>query len=143
MRRHDRHRHSNPSRRARRGLLTALIVGVVAIGVAAPAAAQGPDPARLAAAGWFCFSHTPEAVHCLPDGDAVLSGEAATSTILTFAADTNEFWGTELLIRQDLYHGQPCPQDDVGGQPTTYIPLSALGLPLPYFVCHHFDSPLT
>ena len=124
-----------------------LVVAAVAAGLAfavpvSSAAAHGHDPAQLEAAGWFC-RHTPVVVHCFPDGDAVLSGPAAASIVVTFAADTDEFWGTELLIREDLYHGQPCPRDNVNGQPGTYIPLSALGLPLPYYVCHHFDSPLT
>ncbi|MDX1619700.1 MAG: hypothetical protein R3320_01830 [Nitriliruptorales bacterium] len=112
--------------------------------MAAPALARGPSPERLDDAGWFCFSHVPEAVHCLPDGDALARG-APTSIILTWGTATGDFWGTELLIHEDLYNGQPCPQDDVGGEPTTYIHLSELPepLPLPYYVCHHFESPLT
>ncbi len=124
-------------------LLVVLAAAVAALAMNVAPAAAGPDPDRLEQAGWFCFSHVPEAVHCLPDGEAVQSGEANTSTILTWGTGTGEFWGTELLVHEDTYKGQPCPQDEVDGEPTTYIHLSDLGLPLPYFVCHHFESPLT
>lgn len=120
-----------------------LVMAVVVALMAGPAAAQGPDPDRLDDAGWFCFGHTTAAIHCLPDGDAVFSGEATSSVILTWDADTREFWGTELLLHEDTYNQQPCPQDEVNGEPTTYLHLSDLGLDLPYFVCHHFESPLT
>lgn len=122
--------------------LAATVVAFLAM-IAAPAAASGPSPDRLDQAGWFCFSHVPEAVHCIPDGEAVLSGEATASTILTWGTETGQFWGTELIVHEDRYNGQPCPQDEVGGEPTTYIHLSDLGLELPYFVCHHFESVLT
>lgn len=117
------------------GLLVSLVTGT--------ALAGGPDPDRLAQAGWFCFGHTTAAIHCLPDGDAVFTGEAKSSTILTWGTATGDFWGTELLIHEDLYNGQPCPQDRVNGEPGAYIHLSDLGLGLPYYVCHHFESPLT
>lgn len=131
-------------RRGRRRLLVAASTMAVVVGLlAGPAAAAGPDPDRLADAGWFCFGHTTAALHCVPDGEALFSGQAATSTVLSWGTATGEFWGTELLIREDLYNGQPCPQDDVEGEPGTYLHASKLGSPLPYFVCHHFESPIT
>lgn len=111
--------------------------------IAGPAAGRGPDPDRLAQAGWFCFGHDAAAIHCMPDGEAVETGQAKSSLIMTWGTATGEFWGTELLIHEDLYNDQPCPQDLVNGERSTYIPLKDLGLPLPYVVCHHFDSPLT
>lgn len=105
---------------------------------AGSALGRGVDPGKLENAGWFCFP-AQGFVHCVPDGDAVFSGEANASTVLAFEGD--EFLGTELLIHQDLYNGQPCPQDEVTGGDGGYIDLSGQGLP--YFVCHHFDSPAT
>ncbi len=110
---------------------------------AGPAAAAGPDPERLEQAGWFCFGHGAPALHCVPDGEALLTGEAATSSVLSWGTETGEFWGTELLIHEDLYNGQPCPQDEVDGEPGEYIHVTDLGNPLPYYVCHHFESPIT
>lgn len=130
-----------PFKSIRRLAAVVSVAALFAAVIAGPAAADGPDPERLAEAGWFCFPHF--VTHCLPDGDRVLSGEAATSLIMTWGTD-GEFWGTEFLIHEDLYNGQPCPPDTLeGGEPGAYIPLSDLGLPLPYLVCHHFDSPFT
>ncbi|HZD22145.1 MAG TPA: hypothetical protein VE569_01910 [Acidimicrobiia bacterium] len=122
---------------------TALFAAVVA----GPAAADGPSPESLAGAGWTCFPHF--VIHCVPDGDALFSGEADTVLIMTFGND-GEFWGTEFLIREDLYNGQPCPQDPLtflgNGESGAYLYLPELEpepVPLPYYVCHHFDSPFT
>lgn len=126
-------------------LATVVITLLLALGMtlgmtaASASANQGVSPAKLTKAGWFCF--TERATHCLPDGDAVFSGEAASSVIMSFSADGKEFWGTELLIHRDHYNGQRCPQDEVAGGEGAYIDLSSEGLP--YFVCHHFESPLT
>lgn len=136
------------TRSTRRRLVIISAVALLVAMISTPAAGSGPDPDRLAQAGWFCFGHEDPAIHCLPNGgDGVFSGEAASSLIMTWGTATGEFWGTELLIHEDLYNGQPCPQDSLDqlgdGEPGAYIHLSDLGLPLPYFVCHHFDSPFT
>ncbi len=135
--------HTTQQRERRRLLVATSTVAMVVGLLAGPAAAAGPDPGQLADAGWFCFGHTTAAFHSVPDGEALFSGQAATSTVLTWGTATGEFWGTELLVHEDLYKGQPCPQDDVGGEPGAYLHASELGSPLPYFVCHHFESPIT
>lgn len=134
------------SMRTTKRMLVTLSAAALAVAmIAAPASARGPSPDRLEQAGWFCFEHF--VIHCLPNGgEGVLTGHAESSLIMTWGTDTQEveFWGTELLIHEDLYNGQPCPQDPFdGGEPGAYIHVSDLGLPLPYFVCHHFDSPFT
>lgn len=134
------------SMRTTERMLVILSAAALAVAmIAAPASARGPNPDRLEQAGWFCFGHEDPAIHCLPNsGEGVFTGEAESSLIMTWGTATGEFWGTELLIHEDLYNGQPCPQDPLnGGEPGAYIHLSDLGLPLPYFVCHHFDSPFT
>lgn len=137
------HRTMLPTAGLRRMLAVAAAATMVVALSAGPATARGPDPERLEQAGWFCFGHGAPAFHCVPDGEALLTGEAATSTVLSWDGETGEFWGTELLIHEDLYNGQPCPQDEVGGETGDYIHVTDLGNPLPYYVCHHFESPIT
>ncbi len=136
------HRTMHPTTGVRRMLATAAAAAMLLALSTGPAAAAGPDPDRLEQAGWFCFGHEAPAFHCVPDGEALLSG-APASTVLSWDGETGEFWGTELLIHEDLYNGQPCPQDEVDGEPGEYIHVSELGSPLPYYVCHHFESPIT
>ena len=110
----------------------------------------GPPADNLARAGWTCFEHL-DAWHCGPNVDDILAGaEPDTVMLMTWGFDENgeptEFLGTELLVHADIYNGQPCPQDprdDLGGAPGAYIDVADLGVPMPYFVCHHFDSPNT
>lgn len=60
--------------------------------------------------------------------------------VMTFGPD-GEFWGTEHAIHHHLYSGQPCPQDEVTGGDGSYIDVSStVG---PYYICHHFESPIT
>lgn len=126
----------------RRLLVLATGMAMVMAMTAGTALGRGVEPDKLERAGWSCFP-AQGVVHCVPDGDAVFSGDANTSIVLAFAPTGNQtdFLGTELLIHQDLYNGQPCPQDEVTGGDGSYIDLSGMGLP--YFVCHHFDSPAT
>lgn len=127
------------------GLIAALVVlFVAALAVGQPAAAKGTSPAQLTKAGWDCFVPAPgDVVHCAhPGGLArVLSGDAETMTFKVFdttdpAATEAPFLGTELIIRADLFHGQPCPRDPPSMQYTYLLPL----LGLDYFACHHYDS---
>lgn len=123
----------------------AAMIGLLLVVTAGQASAkgQGLTADKLERAGWTCIDqagHLP--TPCLPDADAVFSGQARSSTILTFGPDGQEFWGTEHLLHRDLYNGQPCPQDEVAGGDGGYLDLRPLN-GLPYFVCHHFDSPVT
>jgi hypothetical protein len=111
---------------------------------AAPASAGGVNPATLARQGWSC-ADVVHAVHCIPPGVTakVFSGQAEAFSVLVF--DTRDpqdgdaaLLGTEFNIRGDLFRaGRPCPTD--GGQ-YTYLP--DIGVPLDYYGCHRFDSPL-
>jgi hypothetical protein len=114
----------------------ALVVLMVV--VAAPAAARGVSPATLGNAGWFCFPVPGLGVHCVKDAEGLFSGESDAVSVMIFegtdpASRNAEFLGTELLIHDHLFAGQPCPQD--GG---AYFDLSGEGLP--YFACHHYDT---
>lgn len=121
-------------------LLTTLLLALGTF--ARPVSANGDvSPEKLEKAGWTCISPDPRAVHCIKDIEAVFAGEARSATLMSFDAETGEFWGTELALHQDLYNGQPCPLDEVHGGDGSYVNVSDRGLA--YFVCHHFESPLT
>jgi hypothetical protein len=131
-----------------RRMILLVMTLILALGTAGAVSANGGgvSPEKLEEAGWDCFMNPmdPSIVPCVKDLEAVFAGEGNTHTVLTFKVQTDgtvAFLGTELFMHQDLYNGQPCPQDEVSGGDVTYIDLSGLGLD--YFVCHHFESPLT
>lgn len=118
------------------------VIAVLGLFVAAgPAGAHGVSPAKLGNAGWTCFNVPDLGVHCVPpasDFPPSIDAPPASVTVRVFDTDNPtatdaDFLGTELLIREDLFHGQPCPQD--GG---VYHELF-LG-PLTYYACHHYDT---
>ncbi|HEY4705691.1 MAG TPA: hypothetical protein VII27_08170 [Thermoplasmata archaeon] len=124
---------------SRLGVIAALgVLFVLALAVVPPAAASGVSPAKLTKAGWDCIVVF-GALHCAPPGGfaRVLSGTAETMTFLVFGTTTEApFLGTELIIRADLFHGQPCPQDPPSMEYTYLFPLIGLD----YYACHHYDS---
>ena len=140
-----------------RKTLTWLIGGSTAVAatvslLAAPslASAGGVNPDTLARQGWSC-ADVVHAVHCIPPGVAakVFSGQAEAFTVLVF--DTRDpkdgdaaLLGTEFNIRADLFRaGRPCPTDPTpSGEPGHYTYLPDIGVPLDYYGCHRFDSPL-
>jgi hypothetical protein len=136
-----------------RKIITWLIAGgaavVATVGLmAAPSSASpgGLSPGALSEHGWGC-ADVVHAVHCIPPGlvAKVFSGQPPPAfTVLVFdtrdATDTDApFLGTEHNIRADLFHGQPCPTDPPSFQ---YTFLPDIGVPLNYYGCHRFDSPL-
>jgi len=123
---------------------TGFPAGAAAAKAASPSAG-GVSPATLTRAHWDCL-FVVHAVHCLRPGafDAIGAGTAVTFSVLVF--DTNDpasqnapFLGTEFNIRADHFHGQPCPTDPPSGQ-YTYLP--DIGVPIDFYACHRFDSPL-
>jgi hypothetical protein len=98
------------------------------------------SPADLMARGWDCrpAPTIPNRTTCSPPNQAhpiTLPGpppppdRPATFTLLVF--DSGVFIGTDLLIRSDLYHDQPCAS--LGG-PFRYI--SRIG----YYECVHLGA---
>ncbi|MFW6195443.1 MAG: hypothetical protein ACOC5M_02865, partial [Chloroflexota bacterium] len=108
-------------------LLAAFVLTLGVTSGVASAQGGGLSPEKLDNAGWFCFVEA-GITHCIPDEESVFAGEAVSSIVMAFEED-EEFLGTELLIHQDVYNGQPCPQDDVSGGDGGYIDLSGEGLP--------------
>lgn len=102
--------------------------------VLSPAAdARGPSHIKLAEHGWMCITTGPNNwVHCFPPGN---SASDVTTTVRVFDTtdleEDGDLLGTELLIHDRVFHGQPCPQD--GG---SYLPV----LGTPYMACHRFAT---
>lgn len=84
---------------------------------------------KLANAGFFCVNAGPSNfLHCLR-----LSHFGNPSVpVMVYSVDGSEFLGTELLLRPDIYAGQPCPQDS--GDLWDY------NVDLDYMACHHFHT---
>jgi hypothetical protein len=118
------------------GLLTAVPVATTAF-VGSAGAAGDRTLAKAQAAGWGCDpliligGH----YHCSPPGrpsvaDIIAGTDVPSVEHQVFLPD-GRFAGTEVLIRADLYAGQPCPTDQ-------WLPVPPLG-PVQYYACHHFD----
>jgi hypothetical protein len=114
----------------------ALFVGavVLSLGMVTAASAEGLTPSKLINAGWTCFNDpgAPRIVCSDPGhGRPVIPAPAdrpASYNFKIFSLD-GTFVGTLHLIRDDLYHGQPCPQTD-----GAYFHIAVIG----YYRCEHF-----
>jgi hypothetical protein len=132
--------HMDPTperRRATRLIGLVAVLGVVATMTVSPVAAGGRTLAQALAAGWNCEplillgGH----YHCSPPGrpgvgDIIAGTDVATIEHQVFRPD-GTFAGTELLIRADLFAGQPCPTDE-------WLPVPPFG-DVQYWACHRFD----
>ena len=134
----------------KRIVVISALLGLMALASTAPAAsgASGVSPYQLGVvAGWTCLVPPPHpVVHCIPPGTS-LGGPSFTTLVFDTTDPTAHeapLLGTELNIRADIYQhsarvpGPPCPQDPEGREYTDLMPL----LQIPYFACHHFNSPL-
>jgi hypothetical protein len=102
--------------------------------------ARGSSPAQLARAGWTCINAGPDDfVHCFPPGAFKSDETLAVRVFETTDVDAEDahFLGTELLIRDDVYQGQPCPQN---GEEYELLPASVTGLQADYRACHHYST---
>ena len=84
---------------------------------------------KLASAGFYCVNAGPSNfLHCLR-----LNHFGNPSVpVMVYSEDGKQFLGTELLLRPDIYAGQPCPQDS--GDLWDY------NADLDYMACHHFET---
>lgn len=93
------------------------------------AKADGHTADQLENAGFDCFPAGPtDWIHCM-DVDKLASGKKSVP-VKVFSVDGQEFLGTELLLHEDVYAGQPCPTDELN----LWEPLEGT----PYWACHHF-----
>lgn len=111
---------------------TAVLAGS-ALGTGGPGGTMG----QAQAAGWDC---NPQILiggyyHCAPPGRAsvadLIAGTEVSSIDLRVFNPDGTFAGTEILLRADLYAGQPCPQDGLAEWDL---------LPFGYRACHDFDT---
>ena len=100
-------------------------------------AGGGHTASQLERAGWACEQAGPNLwVHCLKPG---FDPTSPSLIVKVFSMDGSTFLGTELLLRDDLYHGQPCPQDNL--EEYALLPAAPDGpFPVAYRACHHFDT---
>src|SRR5947207_10392910 len=99
-------------------LITSLMATVLAaLAVAVPASAV--TTSQLERAGWDCIAPVliTDELHCARPGGlaGLFTGTARTVPMLVFDPSGKTFLGTEINIRGDIFHGQPCPKD-----PPTY-----------------------
>jgi hypothetical protein len=109
-----------------------LLMAALAFSIASGTTLAGNTAEKMERAGYACFNDGPSNwTHCWREekiGNPVIP-------IKVFSEEGSEFLGTELLLRDDKYAGQPCPRDgldlwdhlDFGG---------GLG----YFACHHYHT---
>lgn len=115
-------------------LLLIVVLLVLLTSTVVAASAQGHNADQLTNAGWFCVNAGPNNwVHCLKPG---FDPTSESQIVKVFSEDGLTFLGTELLIRADLYAGQPCATDKGGD----YELLSGV-FPVDYRACHHFETP--
>lgn len=115
--------------------MTRMLTVLAALGallltmLAGPAAANGDVTAeKLEDAGWGCFD-IPLGTHCTQDPAALEDGELTAVHVMVFDLEDGHFLGTELLVHEDVFNDQPCPQD--GGEYTNVGP---------YWACHHYET---
>lgn len=120
-------------------LITSLLAAAVAA-LAAAVPASAVTTSQLQKAGWICIAPLPvtDELHCgHPGGLArLLGGEARAVTLLVFDSSGTEFLGTEINVRGDVFHGQPCPTDPPTYEYTSLAPIFGID----YWACHRFDS---
>ena len=105
----------------RRWLLVLFVTATMLAMSAGSVAAKGPQPGNLEDHGWTCFFVPTLGVHCAPPGVGWASPpevERATQLLYWFdstEADVSEtdlaFSGTELIVSNDQYNDQRCPQE--------------------------------
>ena len=126
---------------------TVLVLGAVAaaaVSVALAHAGGAPGPGVLAERGWTCFVPPGDRVHCAApgaklDADGLPAGPTLTLRMFDTAdagASEARFLGTELLVRGDLYRGQPCPTDPYDDPTTPGVERGYTPLPFGYLACH-------
>jgi hypothetical protein len=79
-------------------------------------------------AGYTCFAAGPtDWIHCMLISK--FEDEHPVVPVKVFSVGGMDFLGTELLLHEDTYSGQPCPEDELNLWEDT-----GFG----YFACHHF-----
>jgi len=115
--------------------MVTLIAAAAATIASATASSSGHTAEQLKGAGWECVTPTGDNVHCTKVIEEL--GTAPRLTFRVFDVRTGEFLGTEMLVHEDVFKGEPCPTDPPSQEYTFLGPI----LGLPYYACHRYDSP--
>jgi hypothetical protein len=121
----------------RRLMIPLVVASALLLPITAAGAKKsgGLSPEQLNEHGWTCFNVPGLGVHCSAPGQE-WPPTGPTAQLLYFfnttdpTSDVPDFTGTESLLRDDFYHGQPCPTTASG----EYNFLGNLGLD--YWGCH-------
>ena len=115
--------------------LTAALALSLALVSQSAAKRGGLSAGQLNSHGWTCFDVPSLGVHCSPPGQPWPPTKPHQQLLYFFnttltTSTVPDFTGTESLLRDDHFHGQPCPTE--GGE---YTNLGFLNLPN-YWGCH-------
>lgn len=125
----------------RRFTISLVVAAALALSLAAVsqsgAAKGGLSPNQLNEHGWTCFNVPGLGVHCSPPGQHWPPTQPHAQLLYFFhttdpSSDVPDFTGTESLVRDDHFHGQPCPTEPDG----EYHLLGDLGGGAEYWGCH-------
>ena len=125
----------------RRSVIALLVlvpaVVVLALPLTASSKAGGLSPGQLQDQGWTCFDVPGLGVHCATPSEAVPFTERTVQLLYFFnttdpSSRVPDFTGTETLIRDDAFHGQPCPTEPSG----EFTNIGDLGGGVEYWACH-------
>jgi hypothetical protein len=123
-------------------LLSMFILIAVLILSATVVSAHGPgnNPASLGDAGWMCVNVPGLGVHCFAPGAFKASASVPVKVFDTDNPDAEhaKYLGTEILILDDLYHGQPCATDS--GDEYHFLPADESPFLVDYRACHHYSN---
>jgi hypothetical protein len=117
-------------------LAAALVLSLATVSQSG-ARSGGLSPNQLNEHGWTCFNVPGLGVHCSAPGTAFPPTGPHAQLLYFFNTEDPEstvpdFTGTESLVRDDHFHGQPCPTEPDG----EYHLLGDLGGGAEYWGCH-------
>lgn len=130
-----------------RRLATVLVISAAALAIGSGAALAKGEPQGPDVQDWICILDL-GTWHCVPQGVLANFGAPSGPSVNWECDDADDdlcdgraeslgplagthFVGTENLIREDVYAGQPCTQGSSG--------FVDLGVAV-YFFCHHYAS---
>ncbi len=118
-------------------VLVIAMVALLALPMTAASKAGGLSPAQLNNQGWTCFNVPGLGVHCATPSEAFPFTERTVQLLYFFnttdpSSDEPDFTGAETLIRDDAFHGQPCPTEPSG----EFTNIGDLGGGVEYWACH-------
>lgn len=122
----------------KRKILVVFLMALLLTLAVSVAYVRGHTSDQLDNGGWTCINTGDfDWVHCFPPsvdfpGD-LINGNRSTIQVKVFDVEGYPYLGTEILVHQDIYNGQPCMADN--GDAYHFLGFA------PYYACHHFERP--